>query len=196
MYKEDYLEFIKKNIGDNYKISNGCFCIWVFNPEENHGYKFFFKEWGGPINYLISKDLAPITQYVNCIIPELGLASKNGHKLLGIEDLKHYFQFSKNLFNLNLVPQPIEIFEHKSVYGIKYKKIPPITSDKLWEDRYNILLPTYNKIWSKYYSEWLLKKGQKHNFGQIGDNLLLLDLDFEGSNTTYDFKKHMFIKRN
>ena len=46
--------------------------------------------------------------------------SNLGYKLLGKDKLKDYFKFNKKLFNLGLIPKPLEIFNYKSFYGIKY----------------------------------------------------------------------------
>ena len=170
MYKADYLNFIDINVGKKHDVKNGSYSIWICDPEENYGYKIYFKKWGGPCNFMVSKKLRTRTK----------LQSKYGYKLLEMENLEKYFKFCNKLFNLGLIPEPLEIFIYKSVYGIKTTKIPPVTSDKLWEDRYNILLPSYCKIWTDYYSEWLLGDKQRHNFGQVGNKLLMLDIDVHG----------------
>ena len=172
MYKADYLNFIKINLGKDDGIKNGSFSIWICNQKNNHGYKLYFKDWGGPMNFLVAKNIRERRH------PKKD--PSKGHKLVGMKKLKAYFKFCNKLFNLGLIPKPIRIFEYKSVYGIKQTNIPPITSDKLWKDRYNTLLPQYLKIWHEGYSKWLLNDKQKHNFGQVGDKILMLDIDVHG----------------
>ena len=127
MHQKDYLSFIATNFKGSKKphIENGAFSIWICNPKLKHGYKLFFEKYGVASEF---RHALPDNQN-----PQLLLKSK----------LKTYFKFCNNLFNLDLSPKPIRIFEYKSVYGIKFKNIPPITSDKLWEDRYNTLFPLY-----------------------------------------------------
>jgi len=170
MNKEDYLEFIKIHVGEDCETSDGSYSLWVCNPKDKYGYKIFFKDWGGPCNFLVSKKLNEIRQ----------LQSNLGYNLLEKDKLKDYFKFNKKLFNLGLIPEPLEIFNYKSFYGIRYMNTPEVTSNELWEDRYNTLLPLYCKIWEEDYCKWLLKNDQRSNFGQINNKLLLIDIDWGG----------------
>ena len=173
MDKSDYLNFISEKFkikdpeNSNLDIKQGSFSIWICNKKENYGYKFFFKEWGGPSVFFVS----------NKFISKKLDSKYKGQKLLEMDKLKDYFKFCNKLFNLGIIAKPLKIFNYKSIYGIKFQKLLPVTSDKLWDNRYNILLPIFNKIWIEDYSKWLLDQSQRQNFGQINNNLLMLDLD-------------------
>ena len=177
MDKSDYLDFISEiNIFPK-DVYHGAFSIWMCNQKENYGYKIFFKKWGGPLDFLVSNKIYNEIMYPHYEKIKKLNSKYKGYELLEMDKLKDYFNFCNKLFNLNIAAEPLEIFNYKSFYGIKYQNLPPVTSDKLWEDRYDTLLPIFNKIWIESYSKWLLNFSQIHNFGQINNNLLMLDID-------------------
>ena len=163
MEKADYLEFIETR-----PVKFGAWCIWCHDPEKDYGYKIYFAAWGGPRNFLNMHQLSS----------RASRRKANGFELLSRENLDIMLEFHTEGFNAGIFGEPLEIFEHKSIYGIKHKYIDDVASDELWDNRTDSNLAEYSKLWDLSYANWLLKEKQRHNHGQADGKLVLRDIDW------------------
>ena len=151
MNYEDWIEF-----SEGKRVKNGAYNIWVFNPEDDFGYKLFFCK---------HRDPREIIKFKNDNVEPMSDV-----------DLDRMFVLLTSMHEIGCHPRPISLFNYKSIKGIKIEKAEPATKE-LYDNRHKDfnfeglknIIPD-----SVYY---IANTIQRHNYGQIDGKLVIVDVD-------------------
>ncbi len=113
--KNDYTSFWKTN--DIKDVKCGAYNIWLYNDDNNYGFKIFFYNEGGAPNWLHRPSWP-------------GSEIESNELILSKEDMEDMFQLSYDMFKMDYCPQPIKLIEHGSLRAILMQKVDIFTGFK------------------------------------------------------------------
>jgi len=156
----DWIEFSKGK-----QVMSGTRNLWVTNLEDDFGYKIF----------TINNDANG-----NGRTPARLIREKKVMKISSDTDLDKMFTLLTSAHQMGYHPRPIEIFNYKSIKGIKIEKAEPATQ-KLFDNRHEEI--DYDSLKSILNDSMVFYMAQldtnKTNYGQINGSLVIIDFDLE-----------------
>ena len=172
MTKSDYRSFL--NLNNIKRMLKGKCNIWLCDPNEDFGFKIFSANdneasifWAGtttPTGW-------PVPQRRSTVLP-----------LLSKEDMEDLFRLLQDMYEIGAHPQPLEMFEYKSVYGIKIRRADPI--GRISDIRKHIPFGRLKTIFSESHIYKMKQKPQDDSFGLVDGKIMFVDVDIEDLNNT------------
>ncbi len=152
MNHEDWIEF-----SEGKRVKNGAYNIWVFNPEDDFGYKLFFSNHKGPKNFL--KQKGDVVEPMSDV------------------DLDGMFVLLTSIHEIGCHPRPVSPFNYKSIKGIKIEKAERATKE-LYDNRYKDMdFEGLKNIISDSGVSYISDTIKIHNYGQIDGKFVIIDID-------------------
>ena len=153
--KMNYEDWIKFSEGKG--VKNGAHNIWVFNPEDDFGYKLFFCK---------HRDPREIIKFKNDNVEPMSDV-----------DLDRMFVLLTSMHEIGCHPRPISLFNYKSIKGIKIEKAERATKE-LYDNRHEDMdFEGLKNILSENMVSYLANNIKMHNYGQIDEKLVIIDVD-------------------
>ena len=168
MLKIDYSAFWK-HTGVK-RMKKGCYNIWLFDPDEDFGFKIYTTFVNGPAS-LSDPNVVDIP-------------------LLSEKDEEYMFLLQQNLYEKGYFPQPIERIKYKSVRCIKMQRADSVyENDRIYIKReHHIDFTTPKRLRSIFAGRKVntFLYEDPVNYGRIDNKLVLIDLDFSDLDWTLE----------
>ena len=158
MSYEDWIEFSEGKV-----VSHGAYNMWVTRPEDDFGYKLFFSNHRDPKKLLNTYSLLK--------------EKSDAVRLMSDTDLDKMFVLLTSMHEIGCHPRPISFFNYKSIKGIKIEKAERATKE-LYDNRHEDMdFEGLKNILSENMVSYLANNIKMHNYGQIDEKLVIIDVD-------------------